>query len=204
MWVQFLGQEDPLEEGKATHSSVLAWRFPRIDEPGGLQSIGLQRVGHNWNVWACMHTTCGKESTCQCRRCKRQVFDPWHGKSPWKRKWQPTLVLLPGKFHAERAWQLQCMESQSDITDTHTGARAIHIRFRVTQLILKFEHQIFPRSMLTQEKTIFIVTQIPWYVLHVFKSHNRRVYKNMSTSWSRYKATKRGVGRTLITKVPKA
>ena len=47
MWVQFLGQEDPLEEGKETHSSILAWRIPRIDEPGGLQSIGLQRVRHN-------------------------------------------------------------------------------------------------------------------------------------------------------------
>ena len=75
------------------------------------------------------------------------------------------------------AWKIPCTESlaatvhgitESGITDTHTGAQAIHIRFRVTQLILKFEHQIFPRSMLIQEKTIFIVTQIPWYVLHIF------------------------------------
>jgi len=40
--VPSLGLEDPLEEGMATHSSILAWRIPRIDEPGGLQSIGLQ------------------------------------------------------------------------------------------------------------------------------------------------------------------
>ena len=39
-WVQSLGQEDPLEEGMATHSSVLAWRFPWAEEPGGLQSMG--------------------------------------------------------------------------------------------------------------------------------------------------------------------
>ena len=39
--------EDPLEEGLATHSSILAWRMPWREEPGGLQSIGLQRVGHN-------------------------------------------------------------------------------------------------------------------------------------------------------------
>ena len=45
--VQFLGWEDPLEKGKATHSSILAWRIPLMEEPGGLQSMGLQRVGHN-------------------------------------------------------------------------------------------------------------------------------------------------------------
>ena len=46
-WVQSLGQEDPLEEGMATHSSVLAWRIPWTEKPGGLQTVGLQRVGHN-------------------------------------------------------------------------------------------------------------------------------------------------------------
>ena len=46
-WVQSLGQEDPLEKDRATHSSILAWRVPWTEEPGGLQSIGLQRVGHS-------------------------------------------------------------------------------------------------------------------------------------------------------------
>ena len=45
--VQSLGQEDPLEKGMATHPSILAWRIPRTEEPGGLQSMGLQRVGHD-------------------------------------------------------------------------------------------------------------------------------------------------------------
>ena len=45
--VQSLGWKDPLEEGPATHSSILAWRIPGTEEPGGLQSIRLQRVGHN-------------------------------------------------------------------------------------------------------------------------------------------------------------
>ena len=44
---QSLGQEDPLEEGMATHSSILAWRIPWTEEPGGLQSTGSQRVGHD-------------------------------------------------------------------------------------------------------------------------------------------------------------
>ena len=46
-WVQSLGQEDPLKKGMATHSSILAWRIPWIEEPGGLQAIGLQRDRHN-------------------------------------------------------------------------------------------------------------------------------------------------------------
>ena len=45
-WVQSVGWQDPLKEGRATHSSILAWRTPWTKEPGGLQSMGLQRVGH--------------------------------------------------------------------------------------------------------------------------------------------------------------
>ena len=45
--VQSLSLEDPLEKGMATHSSILAWMIPWTEEPGGLQSLGLQRVGHN-------------------------------------------------------------------------------------------------------------------------------------------------------------
>ena len=46
--IESLGQEDPLEKKTATHSSILAWRIPRTEESGGLQSMGLQRVGHDW------------------------------------------------------------------------------------------------------------------------------------------------------------
>jgi len=45
--LQSLGQEDPLEKGMATHSSILVWRIPWTEEPGRLQSMGSQRVGHN-------------------------------------------------------------------------------------------------------------------------------------------------------------
>ena len=45
--VRSLGQEDPLEQGMATHSSILAWRIPWTEEPGGLQSMVSQRVGHD-------------------------------------------------------------------------------------------------------------------------------------------------------------
>ena len=48
--VRSLGGEDPLEEGMETHSSILAWRISWTEEPGGLQSTGSQRVGHDWST----------------------------------------------------------------------------------------------------------------------------------------------------------
>ena len=55
MWVWSLGQENPLAEGMATHSSILAWRIPWTEEPGGLQSMWSQRVRHDWSDLAGMH-----------------------------------------------------------------------------------------------------------------------------------------------------
>ena len=46
-WVRSLGQEDSLVKGMAPHSSILAWRIPWTEEPVGLQSMGLRRIGHN-------------------------------------------------------------------------------------------------------------------------------------------------------------
>ena len=46
-WVQSLGWEDPLEKEIATHSGIIAWKIPWMEEPGGLRSMGSQRVGHD-------------------------------------------------------------------------------------------------------------------------------------------------------------
>ena len=56
MQVWSLGQEDSLEKGTATHSSILAWRIPWTEEPGGPQSMGSHRVGHDRSNLASMHT----------------------------------------------------------------------------------------------------------------------------------------------------
>ena len=66
-----------------------------------------------------------KESTCQCRRCKKWEFDPWVRKIPWKRAWQPTPVFLPGEFHGQRTLvdysPRSCKESDmSEQMNTHT------------------------------------------------------------------------------------
>ena len=55
--VQSLGWEDPLEEGMETLSSIIAWRIPWAEEPGGLQSMGLQRVGYDWMTEHTQHTS---------------------------------------------------------------------------------------------------------------------------------------------------
>ena len=55
-WVQAQGQEDPLDEGMATHSSILAWKIPQTEEPGKLQSMESQTVQHDWSDWAHVHT----------------------------------------------------------------------------------------------------------------------------------------------------
>ena len=85
-----------LEKEMATHSSVLAWRIPGTGEPGGLPSMGLHRVGHDWSDLAA--TAAGL-----CLQCRRPAFNPWVGKIPWRRKWQPTAVLLPWKSHERRS-----------------------------------------------------------------------------------------------------
>ena len=56
LWVQSLGQEDTLEEGMATHSSIFARRILWTEEPGGLKSMGSQRVRHQWSDWARIYT----------------------------------------------------------------------------------------------------------------------------------------------------
>ena len=58
----------------------------------------------------------GKESAGQCRRCKRHMFDPWVRKIPWSRKWHPTPITLPGKFHGQR----------SLASNSPRGCRVIH------------------------------------------------------------------------------
>ena len=106
----------PLKKGMATHSSILAWRIPWTEEPGGLQSIGSQRVRHDWSDWAqhkeqrwdrvrekgnkqpqdpCMHKHL--TATVRGRDYYAVSFHEERG-----RKWQPTPVVLPGTSHGQR------------------------------------------------------------------------------------------------------
>ena len=70
-----------MEKAMAPHSSTLAWQIPWMEEPGGLQSMGSLRVGHDWATWL-------------------SLFTFLH----WRRKWQPTPVFLPGESQGRGAW----------------------------------------------------------------------------------------------------
>ena len=65
--------------------------------------LHCRRILHHWATWGFRSGTSGKESSCQCRRCKRNGFDLWVRKIPWSRKWQPAPVFLPEKFHGQRS-----------------------------------------------------------------------------------------------------
>ena len=83
--VQSLGQEDPLKKEIATHSSILVWRIPWTEEPGGLQPMGSRTVGHAWG---------NGKTTIYLKRYKDKYR---------RRQWHPTPVLLPGKSHGRRS-----------------------------------------------------------------------------------------------------
>ena len=80
-WVRSLGWEDPLEKGKTSHPNILAWRIP------------WDLFGLPW--WLRQKSV--------CLQCGRPRFDPQVRKIPWRRKWQPTPVLVPRKFHGWRS-----------------------------------------------------------------------------------------------------
>ena len=111
-----MGQQDPLEKEMATNSRILPWKIPWTEEPGKLQSTGSQRVGHNLATkqlqtmpFAAIQMDLkiitgfpGDAPICQHRRHRRPGFNPWIRKIPWRRKWQPTPALLPGKSYGQR------------------------------------------------------------------------------------------------------
>ena len=101
--------------------------------------VDQEGVEHFWKSLPFLQASrwrSGKESACQCRRCKTREFNPWVGQIPWSRKWQPTPVCLPGKSHAQRSLHgyspQGCKESDmSENTHTHT-----HITQMVKQGVL--------------------------------------------------------------------
>ena len=84
------------EKAMAPHSSTLAWKIPRMEEPGGLQSKGLRRVGHDWAT-------------------SLSLFTFMH----WRRKWQPTPVFLPGESQGRGSLVGFCLwgHKESDMTE---------------------------------------------------------------------------------------
>ena len=99
----------------ATHSSILAWRIPWREEPGGLQSIRWWRAGHAWVTHSHTHThthtysftliPCSSDGKRLFLQCRRPRFDPWVGKILSRSKWQPTTL----------AWRIPWTEEPSGL-----------------------------------------------------------------------------------------
>ena len=131
-WVQFLGQEDPLQKGMATHSSILAWRIPWTKEHGRLQIHELAELDsteqfhfHLQKVKGFLGSACEKESACQCRTCKRHRLDLWVGKIPSRTAWKPTPVFLlengnPLQFWASHGQSSLVSHSPQDHKESDT------------------------------------------------------------------------------------
>ena len=112
-WVRSLGWEDSLEKGMATHSSILGWRILWTEEPGGLRSMGSQRVGHDWATelnWA--H---GKDSDAGKDKAGEGNDRGWDG-------WMTSLMRWTWVWLSSESWWwtgepgvLQSMGSQSQI-----------------------------------------------------------------------------------------
>ena len=106
-WVRFLGREDPLEKEMATHSSTLAWKIPWSEKPGRLQSMGSQRVGHDWatsrhNVivlqWLCCITVYCVIIAQSCLTLCNPPGSSVHGIFPGKSSGVGCPFLLQGSF----------------------------------------------------------------------------------------------------------
>ena len=133
-WVQSLGWEDPLEEKMATHSSILAWRIPWTEEPDWLQSIGSQSqsrlsdLAHAFLICGSSFWPWGPWLQLRWQRillqCRRPRFNLWVRKIPWRRKWLPTWVFLPGKSIDRGAWRARVHRAAKVeydwVTDTHS------------------------------------------------------------------------------------
>jgi len=83
-----------------------------------------------------------KESTCQCRRFERYKFDFWVRKIPWRRKWQPTPVFLPGEFHGQRnlvgysPWGLKESDTTEQVLDDGKTKPSVSLFFNISFIYL--------------------------------------------------------------------
>ena len=113
-WVQSLGWEDPLQKGMATHFSILAWRTPWTEEPGGLQSMGSQRVWHDWvtNIFTFI--------------CFIHIY-PLH--------MYPIDTHIPATPY--KCWQIWYVKNNTAVALSHLWISALNVQNKISFFILK-------------------------------------------------------------------
>ena len=128
-------------------SSLVIWKVEAFFKGLPNECIGIPR-------WLS-----GKESACQCRRCRKHGFDPWIGKIQWRRKWQPSPVFLPRKFHGQTSLSMGLQRSGHDWVTEHTHNECIY--------------QLWPENSAATKPPI-LTTRISW-----------RERLEVVTSWTR-------------------
>ena len=114
-WVWSLGWEDLLEKGRSIYSSILAWRIPWTEEPGGLQSMGSQRVRHNWSDLACTHAL----SINWTSLVAQLVKNPPVMREIWVQSlvWEDPLEKGTATHSSILAWRSPCGCKETDMTE---------------------------------------------------------------------------------------
>ena len=131
----------------------------------------VSREDFNISIWCGLRISLGsiwasqvvKKSTCQCRKHKRCRFNPWVGKIPWSRKWQPAPVFLPEKFQGQRSlvgyspWVAKSQTQLSEHTHTHTHSR-FNIRSNSGPCIRVHIEEIHLGHHLTQSQKTWVLS----------------------------------------------
>ena len=113
-WVRSLSQEDPLEKGLAIHSSILSWRIPWTEEPGRLQSMGSQRVGHDWETNTTLLFQILKNDAVKVlHSICQQIWKPQQWPQVWKRS---VFIPIPKKGNAK-----ECSNYHTIMLISHTS-----------------------------------------------------------------------------------
>ena len=110
MAITFTTQVDLTQVAWLWSGVVNKCSLPYLRYPDAVTSQFKQQLSHTY--WAFPAALVVK-NLCQCSRCKKQHFDPWVKKIPWRRRWHPTLVFLPGKSHG----QSPCGRTELDVTE---------------------------------------------------------------------------------------
>ena len=92
----------PLGQINTRRVQVIGYKFGKSEAGDMLRGAGVGNSGGKGKAFIPSPWLSGKEPARQCRRCK---FNPWVERSPWRRKWQPIPVFLPGKSHGQRNWR---------------------------------------------------------------------------------------------------
>ena len=129
-------------------------------------NFDISNVFYN-NTFTIPGGSSGKESTHQCRRCKRCGFNPWVSKVPWKRKWHPTVVLLPGKFHGQRNLVGYTPRDLKELDTAEHMTENLAFAFITCLLHIFCIYSLFQMSLYSVQHSIFLQLQLQFNNRHL-------------------------------------